>query len=233
MIILRRSKDRGHAHHGWLEAYHTFSFADYRDPAHVHFRVLRVINEDRVQPGQVFPPHPHQDMETVTYIIDGALEHKDSMGTGSVIKRGDLQYMSAGAGVTHSEFNHSKSELVHLLQIWIFPSVKGAPPRYDQKHFPDHEKKDQLRLVVSPDGANGSLAMRQDARIYASVLAAGSSVTHILAKGRHVWLHVVKGHVHAGGHALSTGDAIGVSDEVKVEIQGGEGGGEILLFDLP
>jgi redox-sensitive bicupin YhaK (pirin superfamily) len=234
MITLRPSAERGHFDHGWLNTYHTFSFADYHDPKHTHFRSLRVINEDTVQPGGGFGTHPHQDMEIITYILQGALAHKDSMGTGSTIVPGDVQRMSAGTGVLHSEFNHSKDELVHLLQIWIFPERRGIKPSYEQKTFAAAEKLNRLRLVASPDAADGSVTIHTDARVYGSVLEAGKSVKHELVKGRGAWLQVVSGSVEVNGKQLSAGDGAGIEDEKLLTITGGSESGtsEFLLFDL-
>src|SRR5690242_6764300 len=192
-MLIRRANERGYADHGWLRSFHTFSFADYYAPAHMGFRALRVINEDRVEGGKGFGTHPHRDMEIISYVLSGGLQHRDSMGTGSVIKPGDVQRMSAGTGVTHSEFNASPSELVHFLQIWIMPDRRGYAPGYEQKHFTEAERQGQLRLVASNDGRDGSLTIHQDARLYASLLAPGEPVTHDLAQGRYAWLHVARG----------------------------------------
>jgi quercetin 2,3-dioxygenase len=232
MITIRKSRDRGHAQHGWLDSHHTFSFADYHDPEHMGFRSLRVINEDRVQPGKGFGTHPHRDMEILTYVLEGALEHKDSMGTGSVIRPGDVQRMTAGTGVTHSEYNHSKSDPVHLLQIWILPAEPGLPPGYEQKHFPQSEKRGRLRLIASRDGREGSVVIHQDADLYAAVLGPGESVRHALRPGRHAWIQVARGEITSSGKKLSAGDGARVSDEPAIEISGGDAGAEILLFDL-
>ncbi len=232
MITLRKSKERGHANHGWLEAYHTFSFANYYDPRFEGFRDLLVINEDRVQPGQGFGKHGHKDMEIITYIIDGELEHKDSMGTGSVIRPGDVQRMSAGSGVQHSEFNHSKENLVHLLQIWIAPEKKGIKPSYEEKKFAAEEKKNRLRLLVSPGGEEGSLHINQNARLYTTHLDSGKEVSHSLALGRHAWLQVVRGSVDMNGTPLHAGDGAAVSDEQTLKIAAHKPS-EVLLFDLP
>jgi redox-sensitive bicupin YhaK (pirin superfamily) len=230
MLYHRKAKERGHADHGWLKTYHTFSFADYYDPEQMGFRSLRVINEDRVQPGRGFPTHPHQDMEIITYVLEGALEHKDSMGNGSVIRPGDVQRMSAGTGITHSEFNHSKNELVHFLQIWILPSVRGLTPSYAQKFFPDEEKKGVLRLIASPDGRNGSVTIHQDANLYAALLEKGEVVT-AKPMDRHLWLQVARGKVEANGYLLEQGDGAAVSNEELVHIIGKERA-EVLIFDL-
>lgn len=231
MITLRRSEERGHANHGWLDSYHTFSFAGYFDPKHVGFRSLRVINEDRVEPGRGFGTHPHRDMEIISYVIEGALEHKDSMGNGSVIRPGDVQRMSAGTGVTHSEFNGSPSDQVHFLQIWIVPENQGIPPGYEQKHFSTSEKQNQLRLVASSDGRDGSVTIHQDASVFATVLDTGQTVTYKLDAARHAWIHVVRGEVNASGHVLHSGDAAGVSGEPEIVLSGLKNA-EVLLFDL-
>jgi len=231
MITIRRARERGHADHGWLDTWHTFSFADYHDPRHMGFRTLRVINEDVVAPGRGFGTHPHRDMEIVTYVLDGALEHKDSMGTQSVIVPGEVQRMSAGTGVLHSEFNHSKTDPVHLLQIWLLPAHPGIEPSYEQTFFPDEEKRGRLRLVASPDGADGSVTIHQDARLYASLLAPGQEVAHEIAPGRHAWIHVARGTASLNGQALEAGDGAAVSDEPRVVLRG-TGNAEILLFDL-
>lgn len=232
MIRIRKANERGHANHGWLDSHFTFSFADYWDPDHMGFRALRVINDDRIAPGAGFPTHPHRDMEILTYVTEGAIEHKDSMGTGSVLRAGELQRMSAGTGVTHSEFNHSKTDPLHLLQIWILPAEKGQAPSYEQKAFPVEERRDTLRVVASPCGRAGSLTIHQDVEVFAGVLSPGATVKHSLGEGRHAWLHIVRGAATAGGHALSSGDAIGVSCERELEITAGEEEAELLLFDL-
>jgi len=232
MIQIRRAGERGHFDHGWLDTNHTFSFADYDDPRHMGFRALRVINEDRVAPGQGFGTHGHRDMEIVSYVLEGALAHKDSMGTGSVIRPGDVQYMSAGTGVRHSEYNASDSDTTHFLQIWIFPDRDGYAPRYGQKRFERADKLDRLRLVVSPDGADGSIAIRQDAKLYASVLEGGKSASLDLAKGRHAWVQVVRGDLSVNGQKLSAGDGLASSDETRLDFTAGPGETEFLAFDL-
>src|SRR6187455_859487 len=204
MITVRKSSERGQADHGWLESAHSFSFADYYDPRHMGFGNLRVINEDRVAPGAGFGTHGHRDMEIVSYVLDGSLAHQDSTGTSSVIRPGDVQRMSAGTGVTHSEFNASKTEPVHFLQIWLLPSRPGLPAGYEQKFFSDEEKRGRLRLVASPDGADGSVRIQQDARLYAALLD-GGEVTHAFGAGRRGWLQVARGSVEANGHSLKTG----------------------------
>jgi len=231
MITIRKSQDRGHFDHGWLNTYFTFSFADYYDPRHVHFRTLRVLNDDRIAPGEGFPTHPHRDMEIVTYVLDGALEHRDSMGTGSVIRAGDVQYMSAGSGVSHSEFNASDREPVHLLQIWMFPEEKGLKPLYGQKAFREEDKRGKLRLMVSPDGRDGSLKIRQDNELYATVLAKGESVRHELKADRHAYLQVARGSVELNGKQLEEGDGAAISAEKAVALTGVDNA-EVLLFDL-
>jgi redox-sensitive bicupin YhaK (pirin superfamily) len=231
MLNLRRAHERGHAQHGWLDSWHTFSFADYQDAAHMGFRNLRVINEDRVQPGRGFGTHPHRDMEIVTYVLEGALEHKDSMGNGSIIRPGEVQRMSAGTGVFHSEYNASKTEGVHFLQIWMLPGQRGIAPGYEQKRFEPATRRGALRLVASPDGADGSVTVHTDARLYAALLEDGERATHTLAPGRSAWVHVARGQVEVNGHRLSAGDAASLSQEAAVELVGKKGA-EVLLFDL-
>ena len=231
MIRILKSDERGHANHGWLDTHFTFSFADYYDPKHVHFRTLRVMNDDRVAGGGGFPMHPHRDMEIVTYVLEGALEHRDSMGNGSVIKPGDIQYMGAGTGVTHSEFNASKTEPVHLYQIWMFPENQGLKPTYGQKTFSEAEKRGKLRLLVSPDGRDGSIKIRQDNDLYATVLGAGDTVEHQLKPDRHAYVQVARGSVTLNGKKLDEGDGAAISDEKTVELKG-EKDAEVLLFDL-
>lgn len=231
MLTIRKSEERGHFDHGWLDTRHTFSFAGYFDRNQMRFRTLRVINEDVVQPGQGFGTHPHEDMEILTVVLEGALEHKDSMGSGSVIRPGDVQHMSAGTGVTHSEFNHSKSEPVHLLQIWILPEKKGITPSYEQKNFPVEERRGQLRLVASPDGSNGSLVIRQDALVYVSLLGAGEQVTHAVEPGRGVWVQVARGALSANGQQLQAGDGLALEEVPQIEIRS-DSESEFLLFDL-
>ena len=231
MIHIRKSDARGHANHGWLDSRFTFSFADYYDPAQIHFRTLRVMNDDRVAGGAGFPTHPHRDMEIITYVLEGALQHRDSMGNGSVIRPGDVQYMSAGTGVTHSEFNASETETVHLYQIWMFPDHKGHKPIYDQKHFAEADKRAKLRLVVSPDGRDGSVKIRQDNELYATVLAPGETVKHQLKEQRHAYVQVARGSVTLNGQALETGDGAAISEERSIELAGAQDA-EVLLFDL-
>jgi redox-sensitive bicupin YhaK (pirin superfamily) len=231
MITVRRSEERGHADHGWLDTFHTFSFAGYHDPRHMGFRALRVINEDRVQPDRGFGAHSHRDMEIVTYVVSGSLEHKDSMGNGSVIQPGDVQRMSAGTGVTHSEFNHSAVDTVHLLQIWILPEREGVPPSYEQKHFSAAERSGGPRLIASREGRAGSVRLHQDADIYASILAPGESVGHVIASGRAVWVQMVRGEAVVNGEVLRAGDGAAISDAAHVGIDAVRDS-EILVFDL-
>lgn len=231
MIQIRKANERGHANHGWLDTYHTFSFASYRDPQHMGFRSLRVMNEDFVQPGQGFGTHPHRDMEIVTYVLEGALEHKDSMGNGEVLRPGEFQRMSAGTGITHSEFNPSDTEPVHLYQIWLYPDRKGIEPSYEQKQFPEIERRNQLRLVASQDADAGSLLIHQDAQIYLSSLDAGIEISHELKPGRHAWLQVLRGAVSLGGEDLFTSDGASISDVNKLEIVANQSS-EVMLFDL-
>ncbi len=231
MISVRRADERGHADHGWLDTRHTFSFADYHDPKYLGFRGLRVINEDRVQPGQGFPPHGHRDMEIVSYVLAGALEHKDSMGTGSVIRPGDVQRMSAGTGVRHSEYNHSKDEPVHFLQVWILPERRGLEPGYEQRHFSDADKRAGLRLIASREGTDGSVTIHADAKIYAAVVEQGQRLRHALAEHRHAWLQVARGAITLNDRPLVHGDGAAVSGEPALTIAGAERA-EVLVFDL-
>jgi quercetin 2,3-dioxygenase len=229
MIKIRKSAERGHANHGWLDTYHTFSFADYDDPEFMGFRTLRVINEDFVAPGRGFGTHGHRDMEIVTYVLEGALGHKDNMGTASVIRPGEVQRMSAGTGVLHSEMNPSPDEPVHLLQIWILPERRNLPPEYEQKTFPAAERDGTLRLVASRDGREGSVTVHQDVSLYGANLD-GKSVSHDFAPGRHGWLQVARGTATVNGQPLAQGDGAAISDESRVTIEGT--GAEVLLFDL-
>lgn len=231
MITIRKAEERGHANHGWLNSYHTFSFANYYDPQNMGFRALRVINEDRVQQGRGFGAHPHRDMEIISYVLEGALEHQDSMGNSSIIRPGEVQIMSAGTGVTHSEYNHSKTDLVHLLQIWIVPDRKGLPPRYEQKMYSDEEKQGLLRLIASPSGRDGSVTIHQDVELYASLLNAGQGVDYQIKSNRHVWVQVVKGAIALNGVSLSAGDGAAIDNENKLVLEA-KTGTEILLFDL-
>lgn len=232
-MIIRRANDRGFADHGWLRSFHTFSFAGYHDPAHMGFSALRVINEDRVAAGQGFGRHPHRDMEILSYVLDGALEHKDSMGTGSVIRPGDVQRMSAGTGVAHSEFNASKTDPVHFLQIWILPDRAGHKPGYEQKNFSREERQGKLRLVASPDGRDGSVSIHQDATLRAALLAKGERATYALPAGRNAWVHVARGAVTLNGERLEAGDAAAIEEPGELALEGVDGAGEVLLFDLP
>jgi quercetin 2,3-dioxygenase len=233
MLQIRRSSDRGIANFGWLDSRHTFSFGEYHDPLHMGFGPLRVINEDRVSPGQGFGTHGHRDMEIISYVLEGALEHKDSIGTGSVIHPGDVQVMSAGTGIRHSEFNHSKTEPVHFLQIWVIPDREGIAPRYEQKTFPDADKHGRLRLVGSSDGRNGSVVIHQDVELLAAILHAGEQVTHALSTGRRAWLQIVRGSVVANGQQLGAGDGMAVVSEAAFTVAAQTDGTEILAFDLP
>jgi redox-sensitive bicupin YhaK (pirin superfamily) len=230
-MTIRPAAERGHADHGWLDSHHSFSFANYYDPEHMGFRALRVINEDRVAPGKGFGRHPHRDMEIVSYVLEGALEHEDSMGTGSVIRPGDVQRMSAGTGVTHSEFNASQSDLVHFLQIWLIPGQRGIAPSYEQKTFSREEKKGRLRTVASPDGRDGSVTIHTDAVLYAGVFESGDTTELTLAPGRHAWVQVARGKVRVNGRDLMAGDGAAISDDSSVHVEGIDVG-EVLVFDL-
>lgn len=231
MIIIRKSTERGHFDHGWLKTHHTFSFGDYHDPKWMGFRTLRVINEDWVEPGMGFGTHPHHDMEIITYVLEGALEHKDSMGTGSVIIPGEVQRMSAGSGVTHSEFNHSKTERVHLLQIWILPEKKGITPSYEQKTFSASQKKNKLCLLASHDGREGSLHIHQDASVYATLLKKGATVALPLQENRNAWVQVARGTVTLNGQILEADDGAALSQETMLKITG-VNDAEVLVFEL-
>ncbi|WP_233866399.1 pirin family protein [Paraburkholderia adhaesiva] len=231
MIELRKADQRGRGEHGWLSSRHTFSFANYYDPAQIGFSDLLVINDDRVSPGRGFGKHPHRDMEIFSYVLEGALEHKDSMGTGSVIVPGDVQLMSAGTGVTHSEFNHSTTEPVHFLQIWIAPSVKNAQPRYDQKNIPEAQKRGKLRLVLSPDGAGDSLVLRQDTRVYAGLFDGAETAKLDVDANRYVYVHVARGGVSVNGVTLGEGDGARIRNERELTFSNGEDA-EVLVFDL-
>jgi redox-sensitive bicupin YhaK (pirin superfamily) len=229
MIHVRKADERGHFDHGWLDTYHTFSFADYYDPDSMGFRALRVINEDRVKPGHGFGTHSHRDMEIVTYVLEGTLAHRDSMGTGSVIRPGEVQRMSAGTGVLHSETNPSRDEAVHFLQIWILPERRDIEPGYEQKAFPAAGRKDQLRLVASHDGSDGSLTIHQDAKLFAGTLTDDKTISYELPKGRYAWLQVARGTVDLNGETLHAGDGAAIEDERTLNLRGD---GEVLLFDL-
>jgi redox-sensitive bicupin YhaK (pirin superfamily) len=232
MILLRRSADRGHADHGWLDTFHTFSFARYHDPDFMQFGLLRVINQDRVAPGRGFETHGHRDMEIVSYVLEGVLEHRDSMGHGSRVLPGDVQLMSAGRGITHSEFNGSSTEPLHFLQMWVFPGERDTPPRYEQRHFPAAERRGRLRLVVSPDGAAGSLVIGQDARLFASLLGPGDRTIHPLEADRAAWVHVARGRVELGEHELGPGDGAGIQGEESLRFTGRDEA-ELVLWELP
>jgi redox-sensitive bicupin YhaK (pirin superfamily) len=231
MTELRRSAERGHANHGWLDSYHSFSFADYHDPRHMGFGPLRVINEDRVQPGSGFGTHGHRDMEIITYVLEGALGHKDSIGNGSTIVPGDVQRMSAGSGVRHSEFNHEKSGVTHFLQIWIEPDVDGIAPSYEQKHFKPEDKRGRLRLIASPDGREGSVTIHQDALLYAGLFDGVEAAKYDLKKNRNGYVHVARGKITVNGHVLDAGDAL-KTEGGTIELKDGKNA-EVLVFDLP
>ena len=230
MITVRKASDRGHAEHGWLESFHTFSFADYHDPQQMGFGSLRVINEDRVKAGAGFPTHGHRDMEIISYVLEGAIAHKDSMGTGAVLRPGEVQRMSAGTGVTHSEFNASKTDGLHFLQIWIQPDARGVAPTYEQKMFGD-DRKGKLRVVVSPDGRDGSLTVHQDATMYATILATGERVEHVLAPGRRAWVQVARGEATLNDTKLAAGDGAAITNEAKLALTA-TSDAELILFDL-
>jgi quercetin 2,3-dioxygenase len=231
MIEIRKSEDRGYADHGWLRSYHTFSFADYYDPENMGFGHLRVINEDRIRPGTGFGTHGHRDMEIISYVLEGALAHKDNMGNGSTIVPGDVQVMSAGKGVQHSEFNHARDDVTHFLQIWIEPNVSGIAPSYEQKHFDAASKKGALRLVASPDGREGSVTIHQDAYLYAVLLDGSDRTVHKLQAGRRAYVHVARGKLTVNGQALEAGDALKAANTAEIVLEKGEGA-EVLLFDL-
>jgi hypothetical protein len=232
MQEIRRAEDRGYADHGWLKSFHSFSFADYYDPEHVEFGPLRVINEDRVAPGQGFGTHGHRDMEIISYVLEGALAHKDSTGSSSTIRPGDVQRMSAGRGVRHSEFNPSASEGVHFLQIWIQPDARGIEPSYEEKRFSEEEKRGQLRLIASPDRAEGSVLIRQDARVYAGLFDGDESAEHAIGPGRRAYVHVARGSVAANGVTLQAGDALKLMETTSLTLRDGRNA-EVLVFDLP
>ncbi len=231
MTELRRADERGHANHGWLDSYHSFSFADYYDPRHMGYGPLRVINEDRVKPGSGFGTHGHRDMEIVSYVLEGSLGHEDSMGNGSTIVPGDVQRMSAGTGVRHSEFNHDKSGVTHFLQIWIEPAQSGLPPSYEQKHFAPEEKRGRLRLIASPDGREGSVTIHQDALVYAGLFDGAEEAQLALARGRRAYVHVARGSLSVNGEGLRAGDAL-KTEAGTLAFAGGEAA-EVLVFDLP
>lgn len=231
MMYIRKSDERGQADHGWLKAKHTFSFSSYYDDRFLGFRDLRVINEDQVLGGGGFPTHSHKNMEIVTYILEGSLEHKDSMGTGSVIRPGDVQYMSAASGVSHSEFNHSKTDRVHLLQIWILPEHQGGEPRYDQKHFDERSRLNQFRLLVSRDGSENSISVRQDVKLFGTILEPSKSISYSLTETRHAWLQLAKGAIEVNGERMDAGDGMAFVKESNLEVKALEKS-EFLLFDL-
>lgn len=231
MISIRRSEERGHFDHGWLDTRHSFSFGEYHDPAHMGFRQLRVLNEDRVRPGYGFPTHGHRDMEIISYVLAGALEHKDSLGTGSVVRPGELQRMSAGTGVRHSEFNPSSSEPLHFLQIWLLPERPGLPPSYEQKSFSEEERRGRARLIASPGGREGSVTIHQDADVYAAILGTKDRLTQTLRPGRHAWVQIARGSVGLNGQTLTAGDGARISGEEEIDVTGQEPA-ELLLFDL-
>jgi quercetin 2,3-dioxygenase len=233
MITVRRANERGTANFGWLDSRHTFSFGEYYDPVQMGFGPLRVINEDRVSPGQGFGTHGHKDMEIISYVLDGALEHKDSIGTGSVIRPGDVQIMSAGTGIRHSEFNHSKAEPVHFLQIWVMPNRRGIAPRYEQKTFPDTEKRGRLRLVGSSDGRDGSVVIHQDVEVFATLLNEGESLTYALASERKCWIQVLRGSVALDSHDLVAGDGVAIVSQPDLSLTAKADDTEMLVFDLP
>ncbi|MDJ0740449.1 MAG: pirin family protein [Gammaproteobacteria bacterium] len=232
MLAMRKADDRGHANHGWLDSYHSFSFGGYYDPEHMGVSNLRVINDDTVAPGGGFAEHGHHDMEIISYVLDGALEHRDSMGNGSVIRPGDVQHMSAGTGVTHSEYNHSSVEPVHFLQIWLQPNTLGVDPGYAQKHFPVEDRRNRWRLLVSPDGRDGSIATHQDALMFGSVLAPGEALAYRFATDRRGYLHLARGRLRVGGITLRQGDGLKVQQHELLDIEAVEDA-EVLLFDLP
>ncbi len=232
MVRVRRGMERGHFDHGWLNTYHTFSFAGYQDRAQMGFRSLRVMNEDWIAPGRGFGAHPHENMEIVTYVLSGELAHKDSLGTGSTIRPGELQRMTAGTGIVHSEFNPSATEPVHLYQIWMYPERAGLEPSYEQKAFSEEERRGRLRLVASPDGRDGSLSIRQDARLYLALMEGGEEISHELGPGRHAWVQVLRGEVALGELAISAGDGAAITEERSLAIRAG-GQAEVLVFELP
>jgi redox-sensitive bicupin YhaK (pirin superfamily) len=231
MIRIRRTGERGHANYGWLDTYHTFSFGSYYDPAHTNFRSLRVMNEDRVAPGKGFGTHPHDNMEIVTYVLQGALEHKDSMGNGAVLRPGEFQRMSAGTGITHSEFNPSPSESVHLYQIWLMPAVRNVTPSYEQREFARSERINALQLVAAPDGRSGSLTINQDVQIFLAEIDPGRAVEHTISAGRHAWVQVLRGSIGINGQELAVGDGAALSSEDRVVVSG-IAQSEVMIFDL-
>jgi redox-sensitive bicupin YhaK (pirin superfamily) len=232
MQTLRRAQERGHVNHGWLDSYHTFSFGSYYDPEHMGFSNLRVINDDTVAPGGGFSTHGHEDMEIISYVLEGGLEHKDSMGNGSVMRPGDVQRMSAGTGVTHSEYNHSPDEPVHFLQIWLLPNQAGVEPGYEQRSFPLEDRRGKLILLVSPDGRDGSITSHQDALVYGTLLEDGQHLNHSLTSGRKAYVHVATGSADVNGHVLNAGDAMAIEDHGEIQLLGIHDS-ELLVFDLP
>ena len=232
MLALRKAEDRGHANHGWLDSYHTFSFGSYYDSEHMGFSNLRVINDDTVAPGGGFSTHGHEDMEIISYVLEGGLEHKDSMGNGSVIRPGDVQRMSAGTGVTHSEYNHSSDEPVHFMQIWLLPNQTGVEPGYEQRCFPLEDRRGKVVLLVSPDGRNGSISSHQDALVYGTLLEDGQRLNHLLASDRKAYVHVAAGSADVNGQVLNAGDAMAIEDHGDIQLLG-INGAELLIFDLP
>lgn len=231
MIVIRQGEDRGHANHGWLDSYHSFSFANYYDPNYMGFRQLRVINEDRISGGGGFDTHPHRDMEIITYIVDGALEHRDSMGNKSVIRSGEVQRMSAGTGIAHSEYNHSQTDPVHLLQIWILPDRRGLQPSYEQRHYSEAEKQGNWRLIVSPDDREKALKIHQNVNVYATVLESGESIDYPILENRYAWIQVVKGEIEANDRVLKPGDGAAIHEEHQLQVKA-RSSAELLLFDL-
>ena len=232
MLKLRRANERGHADHGWLKTWHTFSFSRYYEPAHMGFRSLRVMNEDIIAPGKGFGTHGHDNMEIVTYVLSGALEHKDSMGNGEVLRPGEFQRISAGSGITHSEFNPSESESTHMYQIWLEPNVQNIQPSYEQKAFPDSEKMNQFRLVASPDGDEGSLSIHQDTSVYLATLQSGTQLDYHLENNRHAWLQVLRGNITVNGEELTASDGVALSEIETLQLTA-TSGSEVMLFDLP
>lgn len=231
MIVIRKAEDRGHANYGWLDSYHSFSFANYYDPNYMGFHQLRVINEDRISGGRGFDTHSHRDMEIITYVVDGALEHRDSMGNKSVIRSGEVQRMSAGTGIAHSEYNHSSTDPVHLLQIWIFPDRRGLQPSYEQRHYSEVEKWGNWRLIVSPDDRENALNIHQDVKVYATVLESGESIDYPILENRYAWIQVIKGEIAANDRSLKAGDGAAIHEATQLQIKA-RSSAELLLFDL-
>lgn len=231
MLTLRKHDERGRANHGWLDSHHTFSFGNYYDPAHMHFRKLRVINDDRVMPGSGFATHPHEDMEIISYVVEGAIEHKDSMGNTSVLRRGEVQRMSAGTGLTHSEYNHSDSDLLRFLQIWVLPAEKGLTPEYRQTNYFERLRPDELCLLVSADGRDGSVLIHQDLNLYTAHMTENGAMEYPIPDGRYIWLQLVNGAITVNGQVMQEGDGLAVKDENRLMIRS-QGTAELLLFDL-